>query len=202
MDTTKLKLTLLKISKISAYIVTGGLVVSGVSAYAIQFLPPEAYASVASIIDSSKQALSVYGVGSTLSGLGMGTFLLSNKVINSSQSTIQLGLDAKVAKMRNEISQYLDIKAKTDERVVERQNRIIEQNAMLIKQNEAIIGFEVINAQRNINSPLVGEEVTALYKAQINKTAQSFSYIKPIVTVIERTVEVVREVEQRKSDRL
>ena len=147
----KLKLRLLKVSKVGLKVGAGLMIGSGLAAYGMQFLPPEVYQEAINMLNSSKEALATYGVSSTLVGSGVIALQQGLKVVASSMNETELKLKVMETNLKKQVNAELQIHAKVDERAIDRLNTLIALEEKRIKQKNAIKGFNTITAKQNIS---------------------------------------------------
>lgn len=196
----KLKLRLLKISKVGLKVGAGLMIGSGLMAYGMQFLPPETYQEVMTMLNSSKEAMATYGISSTLFGGGILTLQQGLKLVSGSIDETDLRISAMETNLKKQVNKGLEIHSQVDERVV---NELNKQNALLqkqIKQNNIIIGFNSITAQRNIamSDDIMPQEIKNQYKTWLSELKTIDYDIKPITKVVEVKETIIKEVEVAK----
>lgn len=189
----RLKLRLLKISKVATKVIAIGMLTSGLVTYGMQFLPPETYQEIVDIINSSRQSLQTFAFSSTAVG---GAYIIGTqalKIVSASVNETDLKIQAIETSLKKDINRELKVHADLDERVLDSNNVIIANQEKIIAQNNVMINFQVITAQRNLSLPddMVPEEQKALYSNWMGKLKTIDYDVKPITKVVE--VKEIRE---------
>lgn len=191
----RLKLTLLKVSKVAVKVAAVGMVTSGIVAWGVQYLPPDVYQQLTDWMNSSRQVLATYSISSTAVGGGilMGTQAL--KVVSASMNETDLKIQAIETKLKKEVNKELKVHADLDERVLDNINVLIAETRHQNKQNDIIIAFNVLTAKRNLSlsDDLVPQEQKEQYKKWLKELSTINHDIKPITKVLE-----VKEVIEKK----
>jgi hypothetical protein len=183
----RLKLRLLKASKVIVKVASVGMLATGVASWGMQFLPPEIYQEIVDVISTSQQAITTYSISSSSIGAGLLLAMQGLKVVNSSLQETDLKIQAIETNFKKQINSELTVHAALDERVLDAVNTEIAYQKKLKKQNDTIIGFQVITAQRNLTlaDDLVPVEQKELYKKWLADLGEIDFDITPITKVIE-----------------
>ena len=200
----KLKMNLLKISKVSVKVITWGAFATGIATYLMQFLPPETYVEVVNIINASKEQIATYSTSTMISSGGVLVGLQALKMVNSSLSETDLKIQTIETKLKKDINRELKVHADLDERVVDGNNIIIANQQKLLKLDQAKVSFDIITAKRYLamSDDIVPPPVKEMYRNWLDNEVKALDLdVKPITKIIEVKEIIEKTVELKNGKR-
>jgi len=197
-----MKTVLLKIGNISSWGLIGLSYIYSTASLLYGILPADITQPVINTLSMNAEAIIPVGISSFITGSAMVGLKVASKFLAQKLNDSNLARQVWETKVLSGINSQLAVYDNLNDKVVAKQNAIIANQEMIKKQNNAIITFNTITAQRNIASELIPQEIKALYQEGLNTLKTLDFDVKPINTIFEKTVEVIKEVPTSKKSRV
>lgn len=197
-----MKLALLKFGNILTYTMIGATGLYSVASLLYGVLPMDVTQPVIDTLNMNAQAIVPIGVSSAVTSVGLVGLKVSAKALADKLKTSNLAFQLREAELIERINLKEKLNENVNDSLVLKQNQIIKNQEEITKQNQAIINFNVANAERQLHASdqLVPPQVKALYQNALG-SLKTLSYdVNPIIKIVQETIikEVEKPVEQSK----
>jgi len=193
---------LLKLGNVASWTIVGATGIYSLAALLYGVLPAEATEPILTALNTNVGTIVPVGISSAITGITIATAKILGKTINYKLKDSNLMHELWRSKTESKISTKFELQEKVIDLTVQKQNVIIAQNEQVIKNQTALLGFQAIQAKRNIKSGLTPQSIKDLYQAELDKLETMDFDLTPITKVVTETVEVTKEIIPESNDRL